>query len=403
MKKIFIVFSVLILIVFSGCKEESLIGPIDHDTQPPGPVVVKKVTAVPGGFDVVYDLPGDKDLLMVKAVYDIREGVQSDVRASYFTNEMEVLGFGDTLEHQVSLYAVDRSNNISEPVTFTGHPLTPPVHMIAKSIKIVPDWGGAKYTWVNTTKSPVAIMLVAPDSLGRMQVAHTVYTSVDTGTYSLRGYDTIPTHFYAIVRDHWDNLSDTVKPDTPDYTVIPWYEVRLDKTKFRLVSLDNDTRWDAWEGKPEFLWDDDFTTFGHTQGDHPNPQIITIDLGVKVILSRFKVYQRSHSQTYYAYNHGNPKKYDVYGSLTIPDQSGDLSQWPTLRETCVSWKPSGLPNGQNTDEDIQHFMEGDEYPVTNLVPIRYFRLAVLETWDGAGFVDPCEFTFWGNVLEEYNK
>ncbi len=402
MKKILIYLGILTIFVYGGCKEEDLLGPIDHDKTPPGPVKIVKVTPVYGGFDIVYDLPGDEDLLYVKAVYTLTGDKEVDNRASAYTSRMTIEGFGDTAVHDVQLYAVDRSGNESEPVSFSGRPLEPPIWIIARSIDIRADWGGAKYTWANPTNAPVAIMLIAPDSLGEMKVFHTVYTEVDSGSYSLRGFDTIPTPFRAIVRDRWDNFSDTVRPNTPTYTVTPWYEARLDKTKFRLVELDNDTKWDAWAGKPEYLWDDDLTTFGHTQGDHPFPQILSIDLGVKVILSRFNVNQRSHSQTYYAYNHGNPKRYDVYGSLTIPDQSGNLADWTKLRETCVSWKPSGLPNGQNTDEDMTHFLEGDEYTFSTMIPIRYFRFAVLETWDGAGFVDPCELTFWGNILEVYN-
>ncbi len=402
MKKIFIYLGILTFFIYGGCKEEDLLGPIDHDKTPPGPVKIVKVTPVHGGFDIVYDLPGDEDLLYVKAVYTLTGDKEVDNRASAYTNRMTIEGFGDTAVHDVQLYAVDRSGNASEPVSFSGRPLEPPIWLIAKSMDIQPDWGGAKFTWANPTNAPVAIMLIAPDSLGEMKVFHTVYTEVDSGSYSLRGFDTIPTPFRAIVRDRWDNFSDTVRPNTPTYTVTPWYEARLDKTKFRLVVLDNDTPWDAWEGKPEYLWDDDLTTFGHTQGDHPFPQILTIDLGVKVILSRFKVHQRSISQPFFVYTHGNPKRYDVYGSLTIPDQSGNLADWIKLRETCVSYKPSGLPPGQNTDEDMEHFRNGDEYSFDKMIPIRYFRFAVLETWDGAGFIDPAELTFWGNILEVYN-
>ncbi len=400
MKQAILMTGVLLFLFFTGCQEDEL-GPINHDNVAPGPVELVKVTPVNGGFHIVYTLPDDEDLLYVKAVYQLKDK-EVDNRASCFTNQMTIEGFGDTAVHEVKLYAVDRSGNMSEPVSFSGRPLEPPIWIIARSIQIRADWGGAKYTWKNPMNAPVAIMLIAPDTLGKMKVFHTVYTEADSGSYSLRGFDTIPTPFRAIVRDRWDNLSDTVRPNTPGFVVTPWFEARLDKTKFRLVFLDNDTRWDAWAGKPEYLWDDDLTTFGHTQGDHPFPQILTIDLGVKVILSRFKVNQRSHKQQYYAYTHGNPKRYDVYGSMTIPDQSGDLSQWTKLRETCVSWKPSGLPPGQNTDEDMAHFLEGDEFTFDVLIPIRYFRFAVLETWDGAGFVDPCELTFWGNVLEEYN-
>lgn len=390
------------IVVFTGCEEKSL-GPIKQNDTPPGPIEIQTVTPIPGGFDVTYKLPEDKDLLYVKAEYSIKEGEKSEVKASYYKNKLTIAGFGDTTERKVTLYAVDRSANVSKPVDFTATPLEAPVNLIQESLTMAPDFGGVKFTWVNSSEASVSILIYGEDSTGVIQLQHTIYTSVDSGKYSIRGFPPEPLQFYVIVRDRWDNFSDPKYPDTPDKTITPMYEARLDKTKFRTVILPNDTDWNAWEGKFESLWDDDYQSFAHSQGDHSMPQIMTIDLGVKVRLSRFVVNQRGAEQPGYAYTHGNPKRYDVYGSVELPeDGTGDLNNWIKLRDQCISWKPSGLPNGQNSDEDMIHFFDGDEYSFETPIEIRYFRLAILETWDGAGFIDFSELTFYGDIIEDIN-
>lgn len=372
-----------------------------EDSVPPGPITINSVVPVPGGFDVAYDLPSDDDLLYVVARYQINDGQTSEVKASIYQSNLSIYGFGDTLQKTVQLYAVDRSENLSDPVEFTNVPLEAPVNAIQKSLEFIADFGGITFTWVNISEAPVSILLYAEDSTGVMQNVHTIYTSVDSGRYSLRGYDPEPLHFSAIVRDRWDNLSTTKYPPTPDSTMTPYYEGRLDKTKFRQVILTNDTDWNAWEGQFEYAYDDDFQSFVHSQGDHAMPQIQTIDLGVKVRLSRFVVNQRGLEQSGWAYTHGNPKTYDIYGAMELGDASGNLDDW-ILLQSCTSVKPSGLPIGQNTDEDMIHFFEGDEFSFINPPEIRYFRFAVQSTWDGAGFINYSELTFFGDIIEEYN-
>ncbi|MGQ8336967.1 DUF4959 domain-containing protein [Sunxiuqinia sp. A32] len=401
MKKIYFIIAILNMVLFIGC-DENVLEPISDDNMAPGKVEVVQVTPLNGGFEVEYTLPGDKDLMYVKAEYDLAGGVTGEVKVSYFDNKLTVLGFGDTSERTVKLYAIDRAENQSEAVEFTASPLTPPVRLIQDSLRIISDFGGAKFTWVNRTAAPIAIEIFAEDSITHELVkVNTVYTSQVKSKFSIRNMESVPTKFGAVVRDRWDNVSDTIYPIGGVLT--PLYEERLDKTKMRKIILDSDTRWDAWGFRYENLYDDDFNSTGHTQGDHPWPQIFTVDLGVKAALSRFRVYQRGPNDQGWFFAHGNPKTYDVYGAAELPADPNDLSQWQKLRPLCVSVKPSGLT--ENTDEDIQHGLNGDEYDfdqVENPSEIRYFRFVVWETWDGAGYVDFNELTWWGNIIEEYN-
>lgn len=402
MRKLYLYLVLLNLAILMSC-QKSPVAPLSNDKVPPGKVEIISVTPLHGGFEVEFKQPKDNDLLYIKAEYDLAGGAKGEVQVSYFDNIIQVMGFGDTSERTAKIYAVDRSGNMSVPVEIKAVPLTPPIKLIQDSLRVTTDFGGAKFSWINRTEAPISIEIFAEDSLThKLKKVYTVYTSQVVSKYSIRNMPSVPTHFAAVVRDRWDNISDTIKPTGGMLT--PLFEQKLNKTKMRKIVLPSDTHWDAWGRRYEDLIDDDFETMGHTQGDHAWPQIFTIDLGVKTKLSRFKVYQVVASNPGCFYSHGNPKKYDVYGSAVLPANPDDLSQWQKLRAVCVSTKPSGAGT-QVTDEDLIHAINGDEYDfdqTTNPSEIRYFRLVVWETWDGAGFVDFVEISWWGNIIQVYN-
>lgn len=389
-----------ILLLYFGC-DEHMHEPITiSDGNKPSKVENIIITPIPGGFDITYDVPNNNDLLYVKAVYKLTNGDDAEVKSSIFKNKIQILGFGDTNEKTISIYSVNRSEVVSDAVVVKGSPLTPPVFILQNTLTITADWGGAKFQWLNESNTPVSIELLGEDEQGRLNVVNTQYTEQTNGKVSIRGFESKPTLFAAVIRDRYNNFSDTIYTNTPDKLLIPLKETRLDKTLFQKVILAGDDNWDAWGGDYWNCFDDDILSIVHTQGDHPRPSIMTVDLGKNVKLSRFTVFQRASHGTVHAYTHGNPKSYTVYGSKELPDQTnGDnLDDWILLRE-CESYKPSGLPIGQVTDEDIDHFWAGDEYTFEEQIEIRYFRFAVNETWDGAGYIDFSEMTFWGNIDE----
>ncbi|WP_150451867.1 DUF5000 domain-containing lipoprotein [Arenibacter lacus] len=388
------------LLIMAGCEEDYEHLPTTKDTVAPNKIENLQYEPINGGFNITYDLPADKDVLYVKATYTNSKGETSEVRASAYKNKLKIEGFGDTSERTVKLYVVDRSENISEPVVFTASPLESPVNVIKESMSITADFGGARFEWVNELQTPISILLFAESKEGEWKEVQTVYTTQSESSAAIRGFESVPTKFAALIRDRYENTTDTIYPASPDKTIIPLFEERLDKTKFKKVVLSDDTNWDAWEGDYYNFFDDKLETIVHTQGDHPNPQIYTVDLGVTVKLSRFILHQRFTPQLHFGFTHGNPKKYTLYGAKELPEDKGSFEGWIKLRE-CESIKPSGLPIGQNTDEDIAHLDKGDEYTFELDVPeIRYFRLAVDETWDGAGYINASQITFWGNVVND---
>ena len=393
-----LVVPMMVMLVLFACEEHQH-GPLISDGSNPPAIENIVVTPLNGGLSIGYDLPSDSDLLYVKAVYTTSAGEEAEVKTSAFDNTIEILGFGDTTERSVKLYSVDRSENSSEPITVTGTPLTPPVFIVQETMAITADFGGARFTWENDLNTPITIELMSiNDDTGELETMNTVYTEQSAAKSSLRGYESVPRLFAAVIRDRYDNFSDTIYADTPDQMLIPLFEERLDKTKFNKIVLDNDDNWDAWEGDYWNFFDDDMTSIVHTQGDQPRPSIMTVDLGANVTLSRFTLFQRLSHGTSHAYAHGNPKTYTVYGAKELPGQDGNLDDWILLKE-CESLKPSGSPIGTNTDEDIDHLWAGDEYTFDEAIEIRYFRIAVYSTWDGAGYINASQMTFWGNIVD----
>lgn len=374
------------LIAMPGCKEDRL-EPVEKDGKAPEPVRNVKVENLPGSARFTYTLPSDADLLYVKAEFEDGKGKIMSTKASYYTNQLTVKGFGDTAVHQVKLYAVDRSENSSTPVTVSVQPQLPPVLAVFKSLQIKEDFGGVNIQLENASEADIAIVVCATDSLGAFLPVETYYTKLKQVSFSIRGYDAAKKEFGAYIRDRWDNRSDTLRKE-----LVPLFEKQLDKGKFRLVSLPTDQPY-AWGLPMTGMWNNvisDGDMF-HTAQGSGLPQWFTFDLGVKAKLSRFTLWQRQGS---WIYTHGNPKRYELYGSNN-PPSDGSWNNWIKLTE-CASLKPSGLPLGENSNEDVEAAGRGEEWTVPlDAPPVRYIRFKLLENWSGSDFLHVSEITLWG--------
>lgn len=395
-KYIYLIAIFGMLFMLNGCKED-MHAPLFPDSNPPGPITNVQVENLPGAAIITYNLPSDEDLLYVKAEYTITNGQKMESKTSGFSDTIRVVGFGDTSEKTVTLYAVDRSENVSSPVTVKVNPMLPDVHAVRNSIQMDGDFGGVRFKWNNENNAPLAFIFMAADSTGELGLLDIIYSGVTDGVYTIRGFDPTERKFAVLVRDRWDNYSDTAS-----VIVTPLFEEKLDKSKFELVQLDNDppSGWNAWEGRAEYAWDNNINTFNHTYaGSDGWPQNLTLDLGVVARLSRAVIIQRQG----FPYGHGNPRLLDIWGIKEEPDQSGSFDNWIPLRVApengCVAMKPS--QEGGTAAEDDDHLKNGDEYGFSLDDPeIRYIRFVVNETWGNTGFSHFGEITLYGQVVEE---
>jgi len=361
---------------------------------PPGHISGAVVENVPGGANITYTLPDDDNLLYVKAVYQKSDGTRVEHKRSTHHSKIAVEGLGRTQKQTVQLICGDRSGNESAPYPVEIEPLDAPVYDIPATIDMKEDRGGIRITWDNPLEARIILTLYAKDERNNFVEVKNVASAAAKGSYNLRGFPAKETTFAVLVRDPWGNKTD----DMITGTFTPLFEEQLDRTKF--------SRWNP-PGLPyrelpgwslENIWNGVLDDPGWSSAQsHTLPLSITFNTGQMALLNRIKVYQRtSANQLFSGYN---VKKFQLWASPT-PDVNADFDAWIFLGE-YESVKPSGLPLGQKTAEDVAYATDGEEYVIkeNSDVPVQYIRVHILETWGGDTSVAQFyEIDFFGQII-----
>lgn len=169
--------------------------------------------------------------------------------------------------------------------------------------------------------------------------------------------------------------------------------VEMDKGKFREMIMENDLRLNSWGGALSQAWDNNYGNYAHSDNTNPTvfPAWFTFDLGEKAFLKRFDLFSVVRNDL--NYNGGNMKSWEIWGREDEPMDSS-WSGWTKLT-TCHSFKPSGKPVGENTDEDNAYIAKGEKFDFPSDIPeVRYIRIKVLDSWSGQGYVQFSEFSFY---------
>lgn len=388
MKNLFVILFFLSVILMA-CSEDQRPS-VRIDSIPPAAVSNVVVENLPGGAVVKYDLPGDEDLLYVKALYSLRDGGQNEVRASAYVDSLVILGFGTEDSREVKIIAVDQSRNESAPIKVNIKPLEAPVVTIGKSLNLIADFGGVQVSWENETKSDISVVLEMKDEYGEYVQHDVYYSSVIKGVGVTRNMDTSSKDFRVFVQDRWRNRSDMIEK-----TLSPLFEEKFDPSRFSPLLLDGDEP-DAWGWVMPNLWDGKITEPGfHTaNGAGRWPHLFSMDMGQVGKISRIKLWQRWEYD--FLYRHGNIKSFEVYGT-TDAEHLNDSDVWIKLME-CESFKPSGLPMGQYSSEDLAYVKAGEEFICSPDMPaVRFLRLKVTENWAGGDFVHLNEMEVYGQI------
>lgn len=404
MKKHHIFTLLLGLFCWASCKQKDMLLYSD-DAPAPRPISSVDILRTPGGAKLTYKVPADKNLLYVKAIYEINNGSTREAKVSIHQDTLVLEGYADTLEHEVKVYAVGKNEKVSDPLNVKIRPLTAPVHNLFKNMEMKETFGGVSVLFTNPNEAALA-MVVIYDSTGSgdWSEADTYHTQMLKGGFSVRGFDTIPMKFATYARDRWNNKSDTIM-----LTLKPWYETKLDRTLMKEYSLPTDDNiGHTFSGLPRraisFLfngiWGNNQTNdcFHTVTSGGRIPQWFTFDLGKQYSLSRFKFYHRGGTNNG-AYKAGDPRRFEIYGS-NQPNPDGSWESW-TLLGTFASFRPSGLPPGINsTAEDTEFAVtNGEDFDFPPGTPkVRYLRWKTLETWDRGAFIYIAELAFWGGDL-----
>ncbi len=380
-------FTYLIFLLMLWACGQTPIFQEENDNVPPGPVTQVGVLNIPGGAIVTYTIPSEKDLLYVKAVFTSKNGEVCNIKASRYADTLKIEGLADMQEREVSLIAVDCSLNESRPVVTKIKPLEAPVLTVGKTLKLTEDLGGVHAYWENPLKAEVSVVVLKEDHNKEFVPIETFYNTRAKSDGVVRNLENVSSRFCIYAQDRWGNQS-----PMSYYTLTPLFEVKFDRLKFNPLFLYGDEH-DAWEWVMPNMWNDKVGDEGfHTnEGTGRWPQSFTMDLGCMGKINRMKMWQR----TTWLYARGNPMKFQVWGCEKL-DPTGNWNSWTKLVD-CESFKPSGLPLGKNSNEDVEYALAGEEYVFpANIPKVRYLRFLVTEVWGGVDFVHISEIQFWGD-------
>lgn len=387
-------FLLSLTVAFSACKEDEL-GPLENNTTPPGKVTIASVTNGAGNASITFSLPTDKDLLYVKAVYYLANGQEMEVKTSYYGNTLLVEGFGDTNEHEVKIYAVNRSEVASEPTIVKVKPLENPIWGVYRSLKAVADFGGLNFKGSNPSKADLAIEVLVLSKGKYVPTAKNIYTAAPEIDQSVRGLDTLTQKFAITIRDRWLNYSDTLFT-----TLKPLYETALAKSGYKEVILPTDTPQEYSGTGVAKMWDGniiDWPSVCLTKPSVLTPQWVTFDLGKMATMSRIVVWNYPEylnaGRTYY-YG-GNLKDFEIWGTDN-PPADGSFNNWIMLGKYS-STKPSKSAYGVQTSEDYAFANAGISYNfAVGLKKVRYIRIKSINNWQGNTFMSISEVQLYGD-------
>jgi hypothetical protein len=423
------------------------------DSVAPAPVSNPQVENLNGGAKITYTLPGDADLLGVKAVFSLKnDGELQETYASASKNFIVLEGYGDTKEYTVELYAIDKSENESTPVTVTIKPLTPPVSLIRQSLAVQKAFGGIYLSWDNPAKKEIAIELYTADSTGYMQLYDIYYSKAEVGKTNFRGFNDGKEHDYRIeIRDRWLNyatpLDTAITPlleqniwGRNEQNEVIWtlYEEQSGLSKYRgdiqgsqstaNAFLTTITDGALYAGYAQLVnWSRDF--FPETVQLNFSPYYMTLDMGKPAAYNRFTVWLGSRNPVgsasifggFSVWGSNNPKPVDVeaglienmkywtsWGNIQGVEVNGTgawMNDWEKLGEFKIKL-PSGLTSyvlGQLTAEDEQQVRDGLEFEIDTEMQSKSFRYLrfymTQDTWTGNGQIMMGELRFFGQFTE----
>lgn len=168
------------------------------------------------------------------------------------------------------------------------------------------------------------------------------------------------------------------------------------KEGFSELIFDSDIPLSAWAGALWKGWDGDKTASNFAHSDNTNPKEFpfwyTFDLGQECQLCKYVHFGNPTANR--IFDGGSLKSWEIYGRADKPVEDS-WDGWTKL-VSCESIKPSGRPNGDNTQEDIDRWLAGEEFeiPVEGLPAVRYIRVKVLDTWCHEGWILFSEFEFY---------
>ena len=397
MKNKYIYILLLAAFAFTACNEEVL------DTTAPGKVTNISYKPTNGGAILTFTAPDDYDLLYVKAVYTNSLGKEVFKVTSHYGDSIEIDGFKEATPQKIKLYAVDRSNNISEAAEIEVTPMKSFIYLVQESIQMKEQLGGVRITWENPDQKTVFVYV-------NFTKAGKTYERILSSALSdpvlmIRGLDPEEYSFSVTVEDFNGNKTDRMDVGTSR----PLLEQKIDKSTWKVLqnlSVDGD----KWEGTLASFWDDvvdtkesgsDNSYFIINRDDNGGmlkwPLDIVVDLNKTVVVNRFVVWQRAFayvnaeqngvSTDYCYYKEENMKSFSV-------SVSTDKLTWNSLGTFDIGDPRDAA--GVISPAKYKEAIDGHEFNLESVSqPFRYMKFSILSNYGSETNVYGSEITLYG--------
>ncbi len=370
-KYLYILVSFLLIVM--SCQEEGRrLASSDDSVAPQKP---SGITYKPlfGGARFYYAIPNDEDLLSVNAKYTNDKNVSYSFSSSYYVDSLDVYGFGDTINYQVELYALDRAGNKSAPTVITVKPLESAISRVIKSLQVKSGFSSFFIDWTNELKQSINVYADFSYTKGGTKSEFTTVFSSNLSTErrfveDLNLTPSEPVKVSIRVEDMYGNMSKPVDKGE----IVLYEDVKIPKAKWYLPPTATmmggipQCFGDGLEGRTRYVIDDmidrgDNLNFMHTQSrgrtglkaDGNMPWNIIIDLGAHYELSRIVTVQR-HSGGIDNINRGQYYQSENVGLYKMYIWDEDSVKWSVISQVKIP-----VPVGLSALEYVKKGEAGD--------------------------------------------
>ena len=370
----------------------------NQDTTPPGILTINGVVPTNGGGIISYILPSDNDVLFVRAEYTNSLGNNVYRVSSSHNQSIEIDGLNQDTPVEVTLFVVDESQNISDPVVVDFVPLPSFIYLVQESISITPDLGGVKIEWENLAQKTVYVHVYIIN--GSDEEIRILSSDNEFENIFVRGLPSEEMTFLTMVEDFDGNITDLEEKAI----LTPLFEEEIDKSTWTLVSQLS-VNGNAWEGETVAFWDNVVDT-AETNSDNSYfiiwrdqnggtlnwPLDIVIDLNKNAKVHRFKVWQRAYwyggpTGTPYYYQEENLRSFDLYASE-------DSINWTLLGQFDIG-NPSD-ENGNISQDFMDEAANGHDFDLDGVSDrFRYLKFSITSNYGSDTYVHGSEITLYG--------
>ena len=383
----------LFFLLLLACDTEN-----NQDTTPPGILTIDSIVPTNGGGIINYSLPSDSDILFVRAEYTNTLGNDVYRVSSSYNQSIEIDGLNQDTPVEVTLYVIDESQNVSDPVVVDFVPLPSFIYLVQESISISPELGGVKMEWENVAQKTVYVHVHIVN--GSDEEIRILSSDSEFEEVFVRGLPSEEITFLTKVEDFDGNITELEEKAI----LTPLFEEEIDKSTWTLVSQLS-VNGDAWEGETIAFWDNIVDT-AETNSDNSYfiiwrdanggtlnwPLDIVIDLNKNARIHRFKVWQRAYwyggpiGAPYY-YQAENMRSFDLYASE-------DTVNWTLLGQFDIG-DPSD-ENGNISQDFIDEAAHGHDFDLDGVSDkFRYLKFSITSNYGSDTYVHGSEITLYG--------